>query len=109
MNTKQRLLQYLAAQNISVYTFSKALGFSSSNFCGAALKSELSGAQLSKILTYYDDLNADWLICGRGNMLKNECVGVAANTQTFQQLVDIIDRLSAENTALRLEAERRHN
>ena len=106
---KGRFLQFLESQNISVYKFSTKSGISKSQFSGKSLESELGGSQISEILTQYPDLNSDWLLLGRGGMLRSAtqsvgnishstAVGVNVNgndiniSNNTQQLVDTIAR-----------------
>lgn len=69
---KGRFLQFIELQNISVYKFSTESGISKSNFSGKSLESELGGEQISKILTYFPNLNPEWLLLGKGEMLRSE-------------------------------------
>lgn len=67
---KKRVIEYLEYKDITKESFYKESGLSASNFKGKALYSEIGGEALVKILSLYDDLNADWLIRGYGDMLK---------------------------------------
>lgn len=69
---KGRFLQFLKIQNISIYKFSKETGIGKSNFSGKSLESELGGQQISEILNYFSGLNPDWLLLGKGEMLRKE-------------------------------------
>ena len=69
---KGRFLQFIETQNISVYKFSTESGISKSNFSGKSLQSELGGGQISEILTYFPDLSPDWLLLGKGEMLREK-------------------------------------
>lgn len=72
-------MQFLESQNISVYKFSTESGISKSNFSGKSLESELGGEQISKILTYFPRLNPEWLLLGKGEMLRSEAPKPAAD------------------------------
>lgn len=66
---KRRILEYLKIKGISKASFYEVTGIAASNFKGAGAHSEIGGDKIAKILTIYDDLNADWLITGRGKTL----------------------------------------
>ncbi|MBR4535982.1 MAG: hypothetical protein IKO62_04920 [Bacteroidales bacterium] len=71
---KLRAMQFIKNQNISKSDFCAKTGISYSNVKGNAQKSELGGEQISKILEIYPELSADWLVTGRGPMLRNNIV-----------------------------------
>lgn len=68
---KERLLQFIDNKGIKKDFFFKKIGLSASNFKGSGAKSELGGEKIVKILSEYTELNADWLLTGRGEMLKS--------------------------------------
>lgn len=63
-------MAFLKEQGIPREDFYRSTGLSASNFKGAALKSELGGDKIVKILTTYKELSSDWLLTGNGSMLK---------------------------------------
>ncbi|PTT38315.1 hypothetical protein DBR28_08735 [Chryseobacterium sp. HMWF028] len=69
---KERIFFFLEKKDIKKETFYKETGMSSSNFKGAALKSDLGVDKLSKIIIVYPELkesnNLRWLITGEGNL-----------------------------------------
>ena len=65
---KRRIFEYLKIKGISKTSFYEASGIAASNFKGAGATSELGGDKIAKVLTLYEDLNADWLLTGRGNI-----------------------------------------
>lgn len=66
---KRRVFEYLKIKGISKTSFYEVSGIAASNFKGAGATSELGGDKIAKILTLYEDLNADWLLTGRGEIL----------------------------------------
>ena len=68
---KQRIIKYLEIQSISKTDFYNKFSVASSNFRGISLNSEVGGELIAKILSEYKDLNPDWLILGKGNMLRS--------------------------------------
>jgi phage repressor protein C with HTH and peptisase S24 domain len=65
---KRRIFEYLKIKGISKTSFYEASGIAASNFKGAGATSELGGDKIAKVLTLYEDLNADWLLTGRGEI-----------------------------------------
>ena len=61
-------------KGITKESFFSETGISASNFKGKGAQSELGGDKLAKILTIYRDINPDWLITGRGSMLREETI-----------------------------------
>ncbi len=81
---KGRFLKYLDYKGISKEKFFTSAGIASSNFKGSGAKSELGGDKLVKILSACDDLNAEWLITGKGKMLKGAENGAYMNASAIK-------------------------
>lgn len=69
-HVKQRILQYLKYKGISIRKFSEKISISPSNFNEKNMSSALSSDVLCRILTEFEELNSDWLLLGKGEMLK---------------------------------------
>lgn len=69
---KQRILQFIDFKNFERLKFFKNLNISASNFRGQGVYSEVGGEVIAKILAEYSELDAEWLLTGKGNMLKSE-------------------------------------
>lgn len=67
---KQRILQIIEHKGITPYEFCKKTGISKSNLSGKSLESEIGGKQISQILNYYTDISSDWLLLGKGEMIR---------------------------------------
>ena len=67
---KRKILQFIENQQIVKKDFYENTGVSDGNFKSDGLKSEIGGSALVKILSYYKNLSAEWLLRGEGNMLK---------------------------------------
>ena len=65
---KERLKQFIEAMGFSVREFERAIGISSSTI--THVKDNLSAKMKEKISANFQQLNMDWLLTGRGDMLK---------------------------------------
>lgn len=78
---KQRLLYFIEIQSITKVDFCEKTGISYSNIKGKAQQSELGGEQIAKILEVFSELSPDWLLLGRGEILRNPSSVNAGNGQ----------------------------
>lgn len=70
-STKERILQYLDNKGITKYKFYQETGISN----GALSQTKgLSESSVVKILSKYEDLSAEWLLRGEGDMLRSGIV-----------------------------------
>lgn len=70
-STKERILQYLDNKGITKYKFYQETGISN----GALSQTKgLSESSIVKILSKYEDLSAEWLLRGEGDMLRSGIV-----------------------------------
>lgn len=67
---KERLIKYLKISGISKKDFSDKTGISLWNITGKSVKSELGGEQISLIIGNYPNISPDWLLLGKGEMLR---------------------------------------
>lgn len=72
LSIKENILQFIDKQRITKEEFCKKTGIASSNFRGSGMKSEIGGDKIVKILSEYTDLNPNWLLTGKGEMLKSD-------------------------------------
>ena len=93
-----RLQQFIDKMKLSVYQVNKEAGLSKGLITNAMSKRQgLTTSTLEAILTAYPQLNANWLIVGRGEMLNEETLLASeqrdpsltqqhiANLETLQQ------------------------
>ena len=86
---KGRVIQFIEYQKLEKKIFFEKLDVASSNFRGRALYSEISADVIAKILSLYPDCNAEWLLLGNGDMLKNEMKKEVVNANN-SDLVDVL-------------------
>lgn len=68
---KQRIVQYLNFKEVKKEEFYSKINVAKSNFSKSALNSEVSASIVAKILNYFPDISAEWLITGKGDMMNN--------------------------------------
>ena len=68
----ERLKEYIDSKGISVSAFEKSIGMSNASF-GKSLKNKgaIGTDKLENILIVYPDLSPEWLLTGRGDMIKS--------------------------------------
>ena len=81
---KERVVQILEYKGIAKENFYKKIGVTSANFRGNAKKTPLNSFAIENILSEIPDLNAEWLLTGKGSMLKKE---VVAGTNISQKVI----------------------
>lgn len=69
---KSRIIQFIDNVGVVKESFYEKTGISASNFKGIGAKSEIGGDKIAKILTFFPELNPEWLITGKGNMYKDQ-------------------------------------
>lgn len=69
----KRLKEFIDANGLSIAAFEKSIGMSNASF-GKSLKNNgaIGSDKLENILIVYPDINPDWLLTGRGSMLKSK-------------------------------------
>ena len=91
-HVKQRILQYLKYKGISIRKFSEKISISPSNFNEKNMPSALSSDILCSILTEFEELNSEWLLTGKGEMLRS---GTPKNAQNGHS-DDLVLKILAE-------------
>lgn len=90
----ERIKQYIDYKGFSIMRFEKQIG-AGNNSIGTSIKrnTNLTGDLLSKILNTFQDINTEWLITGKGEMLKskvsNNNLEAKANFEKNLALTDI--------------------
>lgn len=75
---KERLLQFAKSQGLMMMDFYEKISVVQSNFSGKGGESALSSDKIIHILMIYPELSADWLLLGKGEMLrKNNTKNIA--------------------------------
>ena len=69
-NIKERILYISELKNITREKFFKDLGMTYGNFTGKAKETPVNSNAIENILLKYDDINPEWLLTGKGEILK---------------------------------------
>lgn len=115
-------MQFAESQKIPKTKFFEQNQLAASNFSGKGAESALSTDKIVQILTCYPELNSEWLLLGRGEMLRSAsqsvgnishstAVGVNVNGNdinisydpllpTVESLSDSVAKLTAQNAQL---------
>lgn len=113
-NIKERILYLTEYYNVSKELFFENIGMTYGNFKGSAKERPLNSDAIVKILSIYTELNSDWLLTGKGEMLKKEyedfivvpekskeLFSSFSNIQTddekIKEMVEKLSRLTKEN------------
>lgn len=71
-NTLDRIKKYLDFKDITVHAFEKSLSFSNGSFASQLKNNKTIGVdKLENILIFYNDINPEWLLTGKGDMFKS--------------------------------------
>lgn len=73
---KDRILYFAKNQEDTIQDFFVKTGLKYSNFTGKSKKSDLQSKSVAEILLIYPQINIEWLLTGKGEMLKEETEAV---------------------------------
>jgi hypothetical protein len=103
---KERIIYFVENQGIKKGLFFEKIDVSSANFRGNAINTPLNSTTIENIITNYPQLNLQWLITGKGEMInENEEISITTvqepkPTYGKEQKTDI-DLLVKNNSLLK--------
>lgn len=106
---KENILYFVEKQGIKKTDFYEKTEISASNFKGSGLKSEIGGDKIVKILSLFPEINPEWLLTGKGEMLREKISPLDLQNEVinFKELaqarLEIIDGLKFKLTTLEKE------
>lgn len=71
-NIKERVLQIAEIKGVAKETFFKGIGMTYGNFKGKSKETPLNSNAIEVISSMYPDIDLEWLLTGKGNMLKTD-------------------------------------
>ena len=82
----KRLKEYIDYKGLSIAYFEKSIGMSNASF-GKSLKNNgsIGSDKLENILRIYADINTDWLLTGRGSMLKTDTTTLMGDQDSHKE------------------------
>ena len=100
-NIKQNILLFIERQNISKYKLYEKTGISNGTL---SQKGGMSESNIMKFLSAYTEVSAEWLLTGKGEMLKSSIQNIVQNSgknsinnisgnieqQNYNELMEII-------------------
>ena len=100
-NIKQNILQFIERQNISKNKLYEKTGISNGTL---SQKGGMSESNIMKFLSAYTEVSAEWLLTGKGEMLKSSIQNIVQNSgknsinnisgnieqQNYNELMEII-------------------
>lgn len=69
---KERIIELIEYKGLAKENFYQDIGVTSANFRGKSKKRPLNSNAIENILSVVPDVNSEWLLTGKGSMLKNE-------------------------------------
>lgn len=89
---KDRVIEILELKGIPKEKFYTKIGMTSANFRGNAKKTPLNSTAIENIISEIPDLNAEWLITGKGNMLQHQDLPKPAiDTNRMDELNEMLE------------------
>lgn len=95
---KERIIQLIEYKGIPKEKFYTKIGMTSANFRGESKKRPINSNAIENILTVIPDVNTEWLITGKGNMLKGVDLPPDKNYNETER--SLIDKLLESNDKL---------
>ncbi len=107
---KVRIIEYIELKGISIRQMCKMIDINPSNFGRSNMKSSLNCDALSRILINFSDVNIEYILLGKGEILRKEGEILSGNGENFVVSEKIFREILEENKKLnreigRLEAE----
>lgn len=93
-NIKERILYYTDNKGLAKEKFFENLGTTYGNFKGKAKEQALSSDIIERIVSNYEDINLEWLLTGKGEMIKekyptSETLLISGNRKTKDAIMEM--------------------
>ncbi len=98
---KGRVVELVKYKGITLESFFEMIGMTSANFRGSSKKRPLNSTAIENIFSLIPDVNLEWLITGKGEMLKKTETALVHQQNTFGNNVNA----QGEGTKINAEGE----
>lgn len=103
---KSRLLQFAKVQGYKKEEFYRQIGIDGANFRGKNANSELGSDKIVSILTAFSDLSPDWLLLGKGEMLREKKENREGEDMGFVKIpTDVWETMQLQTASLKAKDE----
>lgn len=99
-NIKERILYLTEYYSVSKELFFENIGMTYGNFKGSAKERPLNSDAIVKILSIYTEINSDWLLTGKGDMLKKEYEDFIVVPDKSKELFSSFAKIQSEDEKL---------
>lgn len=86
---KERILQFIDYKGVVKERFYEKIGMTSANFRGKAKETPINSTAIENILSEFPDLNLEWLITGKGEMILGNTQNVDISNSNNKNLNNI--------------------
>lgn len=100
-NIKERVLYLSELKNITKEIFFSKIGMTYGSFKGSAKERPLNSDAIVNILTIFPDINAEWLLTGKGDVIKKEFS--VSEKKESPDLLQRFEEVVGENALLKKE------
>ena len=101
--TKRRILDLIEYKKITIQKFFELTGIKRGFLDSDKLNQSVSDRHLAMIFAAFPDINAEWLITGKGEMLRNGSDSISENRESsiindehIKSLIEILNRTLIE-------------
>lgn len=101
---KERIIQLIEYKGIGKEFFYQKIGMTSANFRGNAKKTPINSNAIENILSEIPDVNLEWLLTGKGTMLKTatqEGPAPKDRQKEIDRLLELLDQKDQEIAKLK--------
>lgn len=86
---KERIIQFIDYKGVVKERFYEKIGMTSANFRGKAKETPINSTAIENILSEFPDLNLEWLITGKGEMILGNTQNVDISNSNNKNLNNI--------------------
>lgn len=106
-NIKERVLIFCKYKKLSIEPFLESIGMTYGSFKGKAKNGSLNSDAIANIYTKFEELNLEWLLTGKGEMIKDSGqIDLNLNKSTFKSDLKLSNDLLIESMKETIESQK---